>query len=135
MRSNDTFNIITGEIKRQYPTSTHNKRFASLDVVRKMQESFKHPQEKTLPTTNTRPLGTPKDHQLYQYSYLPRNNTADNTQALTRKLRSTQNQHKTNDYLEIGSSKRFLWLTRARQGSISSVMGQTSWAKRMYVDS
>jgi hypothetical protein len=36
---NDNFNIITGEIKQQYSSSTHNKRFTSLDIIRKSKES------------------------------------------------------------------------------------------------
>lgn len=86
MRSNDTFNIITGEVKRQYTTNTHNRRFASLDVIRKMQQNNQQPKEKNPTLTNARPLGTAKDHQLYQYTYLPRNNTADNNQSLPCKI-------------------------------------------------
>ncbi len=39
MRSNDTFNIITGETKRNYNATTHNRRFASLDVIKQMKEN------------------------------------------------------------------------------------------------
>ena len=33
---NDNFNIITGEVKRGQHGNTHNRRFASLEVIRQM---------------------------------------------------------------------------------------------------
>lgn len=69
MRMNDNFNIITGEVKRQYPATSHGKRFASLEVIKQMKENESHPNRSRIPTPNTSKLGTAKDNKLYQYSY------------------------------------------------------------------
>ncbi len=36
MRANDTFNIITGEVKHKFSANKTNRRFASLDVIRQL---------------------------------------------------------------------------------------------------
>jgi hypothetical protein len=71
MRPNDNYNIITGEVKHPRTTQSANKRFASLDIIRKMKEQTtqKHPADGQ--TALSRTLGKPRDHQLFQYAYLP----------------------------------------------------------------
>lgn len=72
MRTNDNFNIITGEIKQPHSHISNNQRFASLDVLRRMKEKKVHDRQEPLPSYNHRRLGTAQDSKLYQYSYIPK---------------------------------------------------------------
>jgi hypothetical protein len=73
---NDNFNIITGELKPQQAANTQNRRFASLEVLRKIKETKGQENQGELPSFNHRKLGTAQDSKLYQYSYLPRDVTS-----------------------------------------------------------
>jgi hypothetical protein len=67
---NDNYNIITGEYKPQAPSVSHNRRFTSLDVLRKMKENTGGKKNEDVPNAHHRRLGTPQDSKLYQYSYI-----------------------------------------------------------------
>jgi hypothetical protein len=69
---NDNFNIITGEFKPHVASTSHNRRFTSLDVLRKMKENTGTKKNEDVPSCNQRRLGTPQDSKLYQYSYIPK---------------------------------------------------------------
>lgn len=82
MRPNDNYNIITGEVKHPRSAQNHNKRFASLDIIKKMkEESCGRPAGQGLTPLN-RTLGKSRDHQLFQYSYLPPGTLNGRTQGL-----------------------------------------------------
>jgi hypothetical protein len=70
---NDNFNIITGECKPHVPNNSNNKRFTSLDVIRKMKENNLAKKEDA-PSINHRRLGTPQDSKVFQYSYNSKDN-------------------------------------------------------------
>ena len=74
MRMNDNYNIITGEFKPHVPSATQNRRFTSIDVLRKMKESDREKKSEA-PYVNQRRLGTPQDARLYQYSYVSNGKT------------------------------------------------------------
>jgi hypothetical protein len=82
MRLNDNFNIITGECKPRATHSSNNRRFASLDLIRAMKEQDHHALRKDVPQHPHRGLGRPRDHQLYQYSYLPKSHFLGQTESL-----------------------------------------------------
>jgi hypothetical protein len=75
MRMNDNYNIITGEYKPQVQSATHNRRFTSLDALRKMKESGREKKNEDAPNGHARRLGTAQDSKLYQYSYVSKGQT------------------------------------------------------------
>ena len=113
MRMNDNYNIITGELKPPRTAPNPNKRFASLDVLRKMKEQPTHTPTNQLATLFNRTLGKPKDHQLFQYSYLPSKTANGGTQALSGRFSSTQILHTNQDFLASDNPKQPLSSTPA----------------------
>jgi hypothetical protein len=59
-----SYNIITGELKKEYPLNSTSRRFASLNEIRKVKEN----QLKFTPVPKVRKLGTSTDTRRFVYS-------------------------------------------------------------------
>jgi len=80
MRMNDNFNIITGEYKPHVANITNNRRFTSVDVLRKMKENNGGKKEDAS-SIHQRRLGTPQDYKVFQYAYNSNDNAINQYQS------------------------------------------------------
>lgn len=68
---NRDFNIITGEVKKEYPLNSTSRRFSSQAEIKKAKEKGDY----NLSIPNIRRLGTSSDSKAFMYGYNEGHNT------------------------------------------------------------
>ena len=65
MNREQSFNIITGEIKKEYPLNSTSRRFSSQSEIKRAKENGEYVQ----PMPQIRRLGTSSDSRAFNYGY------------------------------------------------------------------